>query len=157
MWSSQEHRPFINPDDDTHHAHETGDYALLPIRDMVLFPRLLTPLLVERDRSIRAVEAALPAHSRLIVATQRDPDVEIPSSEDLYPIGTAVVVGRVFANPRRHQQHPDPRAAARCLAGDCPNKPLLGGPGVPHMEIGEPSWLADIVASVTDLEVGERQ
>ena len=83
MWFSQEEPPFMNPDDETHHTRETDDYPLLPIRDMVVLPRLLTPVLVDRDRSIRAVEAALAADSRLIVATQRDPDVEIPSSEDL--------------------------------------------------------------------------
>jgi ATP-dependent Lon protease len=66
---------------------------------MVVFPRLLTPVFVDRDPSLRAVEAALAADSRLIVATQRDPDVETPSSEDLYPVGTEVVVGRVLRMP----------------------------------------------------------
>jgi ATP-dependent Lon protease len=54
---------------------------------------------VGRDQSVLAVEAALKADSRLVVATQRDPDVESPSLDDLYPIGTEVVISRILRMP----------------------------------------------------------
>jgi ATP-dependent Lon protease len=79
--------------------HSPIDYPLLPARDTVVFPRLLSPLFVGRDQSVLAVEAALNADSRLVVATQRVPDVENPSLDDLYPIGTEVVISRILRMP----------------------------------------------------------
>jgi ATP-dependent Lon protease len=76
-----------------------ADSPLLPVRDTVVFPRILSPLFVGRDHSMRAVEAALNADSRLIVATQRDPDVDDPALEDLYPVGAEIVIGRILRMP----------------------------------------------------------
>jgi len=72
---------------------------LLPVRDTVVFPRMLTPLFVGRERSIMALEAALVDKQQLIVATQRDADLEEPGLEDLYEYGTEVVVGRMLKMP----------------------------------------------------------
>ena len=87
--------------DDVSVEEPTGpvDYPLLPVRDTVVFPRILSPLFVGRDQSVRAVEAALNADSRLIVATQRDPEVENPSLDDLHSIGAEVVIGRILRMP----------------------------------------------------------
>ena len=87
--------------DDLSVEEPTGpiDYPLLPVRDTVVFPRILSPLFVGRDQSVRAVEAALDADSRLIVATQRDPEVENPSLEDLHSIGAEIVIGRILRMP----------------------------------------------------------
>jgi len=78
---------------------EEVDLPLLPVRDTVVFPRMLTPLFVGRDRSIRALEAALEDRQQLVVVTQRDPDQENPGLEDLYNFGTEVVVGRMLKMP----------------------------------------------------------
>jgi ATP-dependent Lon protease len=75
------------------------DYPLLPVRDTVVFPRLLSPLFVGRDQSVRALEAALAGDSHLIVATQRDPDEDDPTLNDLHTIGTEVIIGRILRMP----------------------------------------------------------
>ena len=75
------------------------EMPLLPVRDTVVFPRMLTPLFVGRDRSVLALEAALVEKSQLVVVTQRDADLEDPQPEDLYSIGTEVVIGRMLRMP----------------------------------------------------------
>ena len=75
------------------------DAPLLPVRDTVLFPHMVSPLFVGRDRSIKAIEAAQAGHESMIVVAQRDPDNEDPHPEDFYPIGTEVLVGRSLRMP----------------------------------------------------------
>jgi ATP-dependent Lon protease len=75
------------------------DLPLLPLRDTVVFPQMMTPLLVGRDRSIKAVEEAVNDNHHLIVVAQRDPEVQEPGLEDLHPIGVEMVVGRVLRMP----------------------------------------------------------
>jgi ATP-dependent Lon protease len=75
------------------------DAPLLPVRDTVLFPHMVSPLFVGRDRSIKSIEAAQARHESMIVVTQRDPDNEDPRPEDFYTIGTEVLVGRSLRMP----------------------------------------------------------
>src|SRR5512136_2733736 len=72
---------------------------LLPVRDTVLFPRMVTPLMVGRDRSMKAVEVAEQEHGPLVVAAQRDQDVEDPSPQDMYAIGVEVTIARTLRLP----------------------------------------------------------
>ncbi len=72
---------------------------LLPLRDMVVFPRMVSPLFVGRDRSLQAVNQANQKDGRLIVTAQRDPDQVDPSPSDLYTIGTYVSIGRMLQMP----------------------------------------------------------
>ena len=60
---------------------------LLPLRDMVMFPRMVTPLFVGRDRSIEAIEVANELGEPLITVAQRDADEMEPSPEDLFAYG----------------------------------------------------------------------
>ncbi len=172
------------------------ELPLLPIRDTVVFPRMLTPLFVGRDRSVMALEAALVEKSQLVVVTQRDPDVEDPTADDLYTIGTEVIVGRMLRMPdgstnilvQGHQrveilkfiqEHPYPRVWVRRLAEEdeknlstealmravlalfekCVqlNRNIPDDAYVAAMNIDEPGWLADMVASVMDFGVEQRQ
>ena len=75
------------------------DAPLLPVRDTVLFPHMVAPLFVSRDRSIKAIEAAQARHESLIVVTQRDPDTEDPHPEGFYPIGAEALIGRSLRMP----------------------------------------------------------
>src|SRR5688572_7835995 len=75
------------------------ELPLLPVRDTVVFPRMLTPLFVGRNRSLLALEAAMAEKSQLVVVTQKDVDLEDPRPEDLYTIGSEVVVGRMLRMP----------------------------------------------------------
>jgi ATP-dependent Lon protease len=76
-----------------------SELAVLPLRDTVLFPNSFMPLAVARESSVRLVDDAV-AGGRLIgVFTQRDPSVEEPTQADLYPIGTATHIHKMFKLP----------------------------------------------------------
>jgi len=72
---------------------------ILPVRNTVLFPHVVTPLFVDRDRSLRAIEESMGGERTLVVIAQRDPEIERPGADDLYLIGTEAVVGRVLKMP----------------------------------------------------------
>ena len=72
---------------------------LLPVRDTVLFPHMVSPLFVGRDRSVKAIEAAQLNHESVVVVTQRDPENEDPQPEDFYRMGTEVLIGRALRMP----------------------------------------------------------
>ncbi len=75
---------------------------LLPLKNAVLFPYLLMPLSAGRPGSVAAVEAALATESKeVVVFTQRDPDVDSPTHDDLYPIGTKAVIRKMNRAERR--------------------------------------------------------
>ncbi|MCG2831355.1 MAG: endopeptidase La [Desulfobacteraceae bacterium] len=66
---------------------------LMPIRDVVIFTGMLLPLFVGREKSVRAVEAAVIKDSYLLLVTQKDSSVENPKKDEIYTIGT---VGRIL-------------------------------------------------------------
>ena len=68
-------------------------HPLLPLRDIVIFPYMVTPLFVGRPRSIRALEGAMESDKLVFLATQKDPKTDEPTERDLYEIGT---VGQVI-------------------------------------------------------------
>ena len=78
---------------------EGNEYPLLPMPDTVVFPNLVAPLFLGRDRSSRAIEAAEAMQVPLLVVAQRDPEAIDPDMSDLYSIGTAVEIGRVLRMP----------------------------------------------------------
>ncbi len=78
---------------------EVVELAVVPVRDTVIFPNMVTPLFVGRERSIRAVEVAMAAGDPILVLTQLDPEIADPAPEDLYLVGTEVSVGRMLRMP----------------------------------------------------------
>ncbi|MCG2766827.1 MAG: endopeptidase La [Anaerolineae bacterium] len=169
---------------------------LLPVLDTVLFPHMVTPLFVGRDRSLRAVDAAMSTNQRLIVVSQRDEEIHNPDFKDLYTVGTEVVIGRMLRMPdgttsiwtqgRRRVKvlellQTEPYIVARAIhleesSDDGPSTEALRravlalfekvvqlSRSVPEnayvaaMNVDEPGWLADLIASVLDLKVEERQ
>jgi ATP-dependent Lon protease len=72
---------------------------LLPVREMVVFPYMLVPLLVGRETSLRAVESALGLERRLVLVAQRQAAVEEPHPADLYRVGTVVSILRMLKLP----------------------------------------------------------
>lgn len=71
-------------------------YPVLPIKNTVVFPKMLTPLNVGREASVAAVEAAMASEDKmLIVVTQNDPTKEELTRDDLFSIGTLVVIRRM--------------------------------------------------------------
>ncbi len=61
---------------------------MMPIRDMVIFPFMMTPFVVGRDSSVRALEEALTGDRKIFLATQHDASVDEPSASDIYETGT---------------------------------------------------------------------
>src|SRR5476649_2561990 len=76
-----------------------GELPLLPLRDIVIYPFMIVPLFVSREKSIRAVEEALGESRMILLASQKDLDKEEPAAEDLYKIGTAAVIMRMLKLP----------------------------------------------------------
>jgi ATP-dependent Lon protease len=69
---------------------------VLPIKRTVLFPGIMMPLTVGRERSIAAVEAAMKTEDKtILVVAQRDPLTEEPGLEELYTIGTKAMVKQI--------------------------------------------------------------
>ena len=73
--------------------------ALLPLRDMVIFPRMVSPIFVGREPSLLAVQDAHQKELTVIGLTQRDPDVDEPGLDDFLPIGVEMAVGRLLNMP----------------------------------------------------------
>jgi len=72
---------------------------LLPTRELVLFPKMVAPIFVGRERSISAIEAAFGAQTPLILCAQREAGVEDPTFEDLRPVGVRARVLQLFKLP----------------------------------------------------------
>jgi ATP-dependent Lon protease len=72
---------------------------LLPLRDVVVFPYMVTPLLVGRPRSVAAVEAAMDRDQYMCVLAQKEPEIEDPSADDLFLVGTVIKVLQIIRTP----------------------------------------------------------
>ncbi|HEX5413635.1 MAG TPA: endopeptidase La [Terriglobia bacterium] len=71
-------------------GREKGDsraLPMMPIRDVVIFPYMMTPFVVGRESSIRALEEALAGDKKIFLATQHDPSVDDPKPNDIYQVG----------------------------------------------------------------------
>lgn len=172
------------------------DCAFLPLRDIVLFPQMVMPLFIGRERSLEAVRAAVAKDENLIVATQRDSDILDPGLSDIHPIGTEITIGKalrmpdnstsVLAQGRRRveiveftQWDPYIRVRARPvrepMEWDRNTEALMRAVitlfekmvslnrNMPEdaytfaINIDEPGWLADFIASTLNVPVDTRQ
>src|SRR5436189_6117333 len=76
-----------------------SELPLLPLRDIVIYPFMIVPLFVSREKSIRAVDQALGENRMILLACQKDLDKEEPQQEDLYQVGTVAVIMRMLKLP----------------------------------------------------------
>jgi ATP-dependent Lon protease len=67
---------------------DTRRLPMMPIRDVVIFPHMMTPFLVGRESSVRALEEALAGDKKIFLATQHDASVDEPRPEEIYAVGT---------------------------------------------------------------------
>jgi len=67
---------------------DTRTLPMMPIRDVVIFPHMMTPFVVGREASIRALEEALAGDKRIFLSTQHDPSVDDPKPNEIYQVGT---------------------------------------------------------------------
>jgi ATP-dependent Lon protease len=175
---------------------EIDEYPLLPLRDTVIFPHMVTPLFVGRDRSLKAVEAAMATEGIIIVAAQKDAELEEPGSDDIYTTGTEMTIARMWHLPdgttniwgkgtRRVevldfvQFDPYIKVKVRNIVepseDDLSTQALMRAVlalfekcvqldrNLPEdafviaMNIDEPGWLADLVASALNIDIAKRQ
>ena len=175
---------------------EIREIPLLPARDTVIFPHMIAPLFVGRERSIRAVETAMARDQRVVVFAQRDEEVQRPDIDDLYPVGTEVLIGRMLRMPdgttsvwiqgRRRVRllgfaGRDPYVVARVKTiseaedHSLPTEALMRAvlalfekvvrlsrnlnddAYIAAMNVRDPGWLADLIGSVINLDIDQRQ
>jgi ATP-dependent Lon protease len=170
--------------------------AVFPLRDVVLFPNMVTPLFVTDESTLEAIDDATQAGETMIAVVQRDPKLKHPGPADLYMVGTEIAVSRLMHIPdgstsvltqgRRRVQIVDffdkesrlhararpvaegaqrtketlaLRRAVLTLFERCVrlNRSLPEEAYVYAVNIEDPGWLADLIASALSLRIPERQ
>jgi ATP-dependent Lon protease len=101
--SEPEYQVIISAEEQAH-AEELGEelpatLPVLPLKETVVFPESMTPLAIGQERSIRLIDDVVGGDRLLALVTVRDEDVESPSFDDLYEIGTAAVVHKMIRVP----------------------------------------------------------
>jgi ATP-dependent Lon protease len=78
----------------------TAEYTpVLILRDVVVYPYMVIPLFVGRERSILALDQAMNVDKRIVLVTQKSPDVDSPEADDLYEVGTLSTVLQLLRLP----------------------------------------------------------
>jgi len=78
---------------------ETLDLPVLPLRDVVVFPHMVIPLFVGRDKSMHALEKAMEADKRILLLAQKSAETDDPQEADLYQVGTLAQVLQLLKLP----------------------------------------------------------
>lgn len=74
-------------------------YAVLPLRDIVVFPHMIVPLFVGREKSVAALEHVMHGDKQIILVTQKKPSEDDPTPDDLYSIGTVGTILQLLKLP----------------------------------------------------------
>src|SRR5512135_2357850 len=169
---------------------------VLPLRDIVIFPHMVTPVFVVRQSSLLAIQEAHERERTVIGLTQRDPEVEDPGPLDFLPIGVELAVSRLLSMPDGSSSAlvqgrlrvelmeftrltPVLKVRARLIleptSADKTTQALMRNaldlfercvsldraiPEEAHlfaMNISEPGWLADMIATAVSIYLTERQ
>ena len=77
----------------------TTIYPLLPLRDVVVFPHMVVPLFVGREKSIIALENAMEAGKKIILVAQKEASEDNPSVDDIHSVGTLATVLQMLKLP----------------------------------------------------------
>jgi ATP-dependent Lon protease len=183
--------PNSTPDED-----DCIEALVLPLRDIVVFPHMVTPVFLGRESSLLAIQEAHERNLTVIGLTQRDADTEDPGADDFLPIGVELAVGRLLSMPdgsssalvqgRRRVEvleftrlTPVLKVRARIIhepgIADKTTQALMRNaldlfercialdraiPEEAHlfaMNISEPGWLADMIATAVSINLTERQ
>ena len=78
---------------------QSREIAVLPLRDVVVFPYMVMPLFVGRDKSIRSLDKAMESGKQLLLVAQKQADVEEPTVDDVYDVGTIVNIIQLLKLP----------------------------------------------------------
>ncbi len=72
---------------------------VLAVRDIVIFPYMIVPLFVKREKSVKAIDKSLSTHRKILLLTQKDAEIEDPKADDLYRIGTVAIISKMIRLP----------------------------------------------------------
>ncbi|MGA2326314.1 MAG: endopeptidase La [Bryobacteraceae bacterium] len=78
---------------------DTRRLPMMPVRDVVIFPHMMTPFVVGRESSVRALEEALASDKKIFLATQHDASIDEPRPEEIYSVGTIVNIVQSLKQP----------------------------------------------------------
>jgi ATP-dependent Lon protease len=78
---------------------EIRAHPVLPLRDIVVFPHMIVPLFVGREKSVRALEAATAGDKLLLLATQKAASDDDPATDAIFEVGTLASVVQMFKLP----------------------------------------------------------
>ena len=81
-----------------------GGMVILPLRNRVLFPSMIMPVMIRRPERLQAVEETVRQQLPIGFVTQRDPNIDLPQPSDLYGVGTTADVLRMFTLPDGQRQ-----------------------------------------------------
>src|SRR5436189_4482375 len=84
--------------EENQNTHQTI-YPVLSLRDVVVFPHMVIPLFVGREKSIYALDAVMGHDQRVVLLSQKDPTVDNPTKKDLYTVGTIAKVLQLLRLP----------------------------------------------------------
>ncbi|MBL4835910.1 MAG: endopeptidase La [Pseudomonas sp.] len=77
----------------------SSEFPLLPLRDVVVYPHMVIPLFVGRDKSIEALEAAMAGDKQVLLVAQRDPGEDDPGQDGVYGLGTVATILQLLKLP----------------------------------------------------------
>ena len=77
----------------------TKTLPVLPLRDIVVFPDMVAPLFVGRDKSVRALEMVDENHNEIMLVAQKDPSTDSPDAEALHSVGTTATILQLLKLP----------------------------------------------------------
>src|SRR5438477_11442007 len=78
---------------------EVRAYPVLPLRDIVVFPHMIVPLFVGREKSIRALEEVMRSDTFILLSTQKNASDDDPTTESIYEVGTLASVLQLLKLP----------------------------------------------------------
>src|SRR6266571_3083751 len=78
---------------------ESHAYPVLPLRDIVVFPHMIVPLFVGREKSIRALEEVMRSDTFILLATQKNASDDDPSTDSIFEVGTLASVLQLLKLP----------------------------------------------------------
>lgn len=79
--------------------HKDAMLPVLPLRDIVVFPHMIVPLFVGREKSVQALESVMNEGKQILLVTQKSPSVDDPTPEDLYMVGTVGTILQLLKLP----------------------------------------------------------
>jgi len=89
----------IDPSPDEHVVDDTTGVPVLPLRDVVVYPHMVIPLFVGRQKSIVALDNAMKAGKRILLVAQKTADLDDPQPSDLYEVGTLATILQLLKLP----------------------------------------------------------